>query len=438
LLELQLEIMPPTRAYTEEEIAFHVERDRAVAVAADREMLLYARRWWSEYHALRPSHAARRVKVFALSQAGRTLPVTHFVHRMQPDRALESPEDALRFVSLMSADKEGARGAEFVAGAGAGGGGGGGAANGETWMSLFAFVSQRHGDAACHALLLCSLLLGFGLDAYCAVGADRRAEGASRVFVVTRAPHPVNGRAFSAVVWDPVAGQKYSLLAACAPTAADPDAPLIRPGSDAATIPFTSIGCVFNDTTYYANVQADDALTACDVDLDDEAKWKALNPAKLLVVPRPSSCPLLHVGADARALEDALERRLMRALGDYRATHASLHTEPHAELAQAFGQALTRQELRRRGLAAADPGMFEQCVRGLVHGCTFKGLPLNVTHLHEGKILASALTSAVGKAVVECAFEGARFAIRARVFPMPEGVVSVWVMLGVTYRTVPM
>jgi len=40
----------------------------------------------------------------------------------------------------------------------------------DVWHSLHTFIAQRSGDVQEHAVLLCSLLLGFGLDAYVCVG----------------------------------------------------------------------------------------------------------------------------------------------------------------------------------------------------------------------------------------------------------------------------
>ncbi len=40
----------------------------------------------------------------------------------------------------------------------------------ETWRSAHAILSRLQGDVEDHALLLCSLLLGWGLDAWVALG----------------------------------------------------------------------------------------------------------------------------------------------------------------------------------------------------------------------------------------------------------------------------
>ena len=40
----------------------------------------------------------------------------------------------------------------------------------EIWHSFHTFIAQGYGDVEDHATLLCSLLLGFGLDAYICIG----------------------------------------------------------------------------------------------------------------------------------------------------------------------------------------------------------------------------------------------------------------------------
>jgi hypothetical protein len=74
---------------------------------------------------------------------------------------LDGPLAAARFVSLIP----------YVLQESVGGGGGGrGAGHHETWYSLHALLSVGHADCENHALLLCCLLLGFGLRAFVCVG----------------------------------------------------------------------------------------------------------------------------------------------------------------------------------------------------------------------------------------------------------------------------
>jgi centrosomal protein CEP76 len=452
LLELQLELLPDARAHSDEELQLRAAQEKSATVAADREMLLYARRWWAEYHAMSPRFAQRKVKVFAVSASGgRALPVTHFVHRIAPDRSLEGPDDAARFVSLLQLERpdEHARGAEFLigcvgAGAAAGGSVGGGALSSSSssgdaaaaWCDMFRLLATRRGDRASHSALLCSLFLGMGLDAYCAIGESAAEPGVAALAVITRRPRVGGAGAvgFATTVWDPVAGTHSEVAA----PSRGPDFPSpsssSSPSSLAAAVPcLSTIGCVFNATDFFANIQHDDATALADFDLDDDRKWLRMNPVKLHVVPRPVAAPPLWLALDARALERDMESRLQRCIATHR-ERADLATVFDAQLGACFAQVLARSEMRRRGVACGME-LFEQCVRGFVQGQTFKGLPLCMPHLDAAKVVAAALQVPVGKTIVDCPFDGAVLAVRVRVSVFPEGVVACWVMLGVRYRT---
>ena len=80
--------------------------------------------------------------------------------------------------------------------------------------------------------------------------------------------------------------------------------------------------------------------------------------------------------------------------------------------------------------------MFHSCVKGMLgEGRSFKGFPINVTHVGEKKIINSILASPVGKELTEFSGEDLKHALRVRVFAYPEGILSVWVMLALRYRT---
>jgi len=53
----------------------------------------------------------------------------------------------------------------------------------DVWHSPHALLCRKSGEAEEHALLLCSLLLGFGLDAFVCIGTDAHGP---HVWVLTR------------------------------------------------------------------------------------------------------------------------------------------------------------------------------------------------------------------------------------------------------------
>jgi hypothetical protein len=60
--------------------------------------------------------------------------------------------------------------------------------------------------------------------------------------------------------------------------------------------PYRTIGCVFSDTKFYGNIQANDSVLSCDFDFQDATCWKAMESTainKLQQHHRPLPVPLI-------------------------------------------------------------------------------------------------------------------------------------------------
>ena len=154
----------------------------------ERKFFAYARSWWAQYLELSPAHTQRPVKLFALSELGTQRPVTAFVQPMRAERLIESPAQAAHFVALLAHTRDHAASSSVA----------------DVWRTLHSTLATRGGETEEHALLLCSLLLGFGLDAYVCLGADARGP---HVWVLTR--DGSGGLTF----WESLSGQQYSVSA---------------------------------------------------------------------------------------------------------------------------------------------------------------------------------------------------------------------------------
>jgi hypothetical protein len=44
---------------------------------------------------------------------------------------------------------------------------------------------------------------------------------------------------------------------------------------------YRTVGCIFNNKTFFGNIQADDRVVNTSWDLEDEYMWKAMSPAHL-------------------------------------------------------------------------------------------------------------------------------------------------------------
>jgi centrosomal protein CEP76 len=76
----------------------------------------------------------------------------------------------------------------------------------EWWLNMHTFLVHRKGDAANHSILLCNLLLGFGLDAFVCLGAKAGTRGnqTAHAWVVT-----LSHGCQEVVFWESLTGNRY-------------------------------------------------------------------------------------------------------------------------------------------------------------------------------------------------------------------------------------
>lgn len=125
-------------------------------------------------------------------------------------------------------------------------------------------MARGAGDAEAHAVLLCNLLIGFGLDCYVAVGTNN--EGA-HAWVVERQIRPAKsrkeGRQYFTFLWESLHGT------------------MVQPNDPTVGGFFKTVGCVFNHRSFYANLQAEDRVSKVSWDLDNERHWKAMDQSRI-------------------------------------------------------------------------------------------------------------------------------------------------------------
>ena len=262
-LELKLELVPSPHAesrLTEAEVMVGLKKEREAQVEAERKFFSYARAWWSQYLDMSPHHQTRPVKLFALSELGTQRPVSAFVRPVRASRLIESPHQAAHFVSLLTHCRDRAAvGGPSVA---------------DVWRTTHSTLAARGGETEEHALLLCSLLLGFGLDAYVCIGTDGRGP---HLWVMTRAAGVGGG--VSCTFWESLSGQTYELGSGYS--------------GGGGGHPYLTLACIFSHEAFYANTQPSCALDASfSLDLSDRSAWKAIDPALLATITPMPSAPL--------------------------------------------------------------------------------------------------------------------------------------------------
>ncbi|CAF0859272.1 unnamed protein product [Didymodactylos carnosus] len=156
LLNVCLQLIPPLNEPLPDDIlAAQLDLEHSRSTERERLFLVYAKQWWKEYLEIREEHKTRLVKIFGQDENGVNHPVFTFVRSLRSGRLLDTPRQAARFVSLINYERHSVVGNTDRT---------------EMWKHTHAFLARNSGDCENHATLLCSLLLGFGLDAYVCIG----------------------------------------------------------------------------------------------------------------------------------------------------------------------------------------------------------------------------------------------------------------------------
>ncbi|XP_010878657.1 centrosomal protein of 76 kDa isoform X1 [Esox lucius] len=416
VLNLGLELYPPlTETLSPDIITTQQSIERQKTAEKERLFLVYAKQWWREFLEIRDSHRSKLVKIFAQDENGVNRPVCSYVRVLRAGRLLESPRQAARFVSLLGLER-----APVV--------GGGGGVKQEQWCSLLAFLCRSKGDCEDHATLLCSLLLGFGLDAYVCVGT--KAKGVAHTWVMTR------GTDGTVTFWESLTAHRYLHQAI------DPDAPPLvaqpRP-----SYPYRTIGCVFNHKAFLANCQPSDAVELCVFDFHNQSLWKAMSEEALGSVCSPGSTtslpplpPLCGPSLEPSAASNQLELEMRYLVAEHR-KDLGLATVWDDHMSYVLSSALAAYELERCTGTSCGNEEFQDAVRRAVpDGHTFKGFPVHFLHRNARRAFATCLRSPFCDEIVCCRGDHVRLAVRVRVFVYPESACAVWVMFACKYRSV--
>ncbi len=223
VIQLHLDLIPhlsKNEILSEDSVAKQINLESKFEQESLQKFLEYANEWWAEYKMIRHSHKTRLVKIFAETddrEASVYKPVCSLVQPMLADRVgnLDTPLHAARFVSLIPFQRLEAPGKDKI----------------EVWHSMQSFLARGCGDSEDHAVLLCNLLLGFGLEAYVAIGTN--SEGA-HAWVLTR-NSAENGKK-KVQFWEALTGQKL-----------ESEDPRVHRY-------YRTVGCVFNHKYFFANV----------------------------------------------------------------------------------------------------------------------------------------------------------------------------------------
>ncbi|XP_076826119.1 centrosomal protein of 76 kDa-like [Clavelina lepadiformis] len=401
--------------FTKKIIDAQLQLEQQRMAERDRLFLIYAKQWWKEYLQLREEHKFRQVKIFAQDECGTNRPVFCYVQPIDVGRLIPSPLAAARFVSVLAFENPSNIGTGCKA---------------DQWQTLHAFLCSLKGQQEDHSNLLCSILLGFGLDAYVCVGT--KGTSINYTWVATRY---CDGK--TVFFWDPLTGHRYAHHKIDAD-----DSPVMK--KIRTDHPFHNIGCLYNHEHFYANLQHLDTVETTDFSVENSSLWKAMNLDAIKAVSgslHPSICspppPLLPPSLDTCALASDMEAK-MRALVTVHRKSLSLSTVWDHKLGSLLGPSLASYEVERScGLPNIGNIDFQDAIRRYVpEGNTFKGFPVQYLHCNAQHAFETSLKNGVCSDIVECRGDDIKLAVRVHITTFPDDAVATWIMFACRYCSV--
>ncbi|XP_034618472.1 centrosomal protein of 76 kDa isoform X2 [Trachemys scripta elegans] len=415
VLNIKLEMYPQlNKTLSQEIVNTQLALERQKTAEKERLFLVYAKQWWREYLQIRPSHNTRLVKIFAQDENGINRPVCSYIRPLRAGRLLDTPRQAARFVNVLGYER-----APVI---------GGGGGKQEQWCTLLAFLCRNKGDCEDHANLLCSLLLGYGLEAFVCVGT--KAKGVPHTWVMTC------GTDGTITFWESLTGHRYIHN----PINPD-DPPLVEQPKP--MYPYRTVGCVFNHQKFLGNCQPSDAVEVCVFDLHDESKWKPMSGEAIKSVCSPGATtslppfpPLCASTIDAAVISNEIELQLRILVSEHR-KDLGLTTVWDDQLSYLLSPALAAYELERTTSISAGNEEFQDAIRRAVpDGHTFKGFPIHFVYRNARRAFSTCLRSPFCEEIICCRGDQVRLAVRVRVFTYPESACAVWIMFACKYRSV--
>ena len=179
-------------------------------------------------------------------------------------------------------------------------------------------------------------------------------------------------------------------------------------------------------------------LDSLSLNLSDSALWMAMD-TNLLQSVTPLPTPQLKANSlhDHSNLSASTEAQLKQLIDDHR-KGLKLNVpgvEWDEQLSHQLSPALSSYEAERIGGYPIGQQLFGDAIkRAVPAGHTFKGWPQHFITADAGFIFKAWMQSGVASDIIKTRSYKASLAVRVRVFPIAEEVVSVWAMLAVAYR----
>ncbi|XP_071531061.1 centrosomal protein of 76 kDa-like isoform X3 [Panulirus ornatus] len=402
LLDLEATMFPSLELSLQTTVVSEYIQETNNRVGERRRLFIaYARQWWQEYTEASSSHSLRPVRIFSMDECGKNRFACEFVQKLEVGRALRSPEEAARWISILPTTSANQSPIGPC----------------KPWYTLPTALMVRSLNTESKCSVLCSILLGFGLDAWVCVGT--RHSGNPHVWVMTRGP-------YSAITfWETLTGSRY----------------IHRVGQKAAH-DYGTIASIFNNYIFFANCQASDKVEYCNFFLDNSSSWKKMSDSATssMIEKVPCLMPLTPASDDGNKRSVDMEVQLQVLIIEHR-SDAGLSTQFNEHLGYILTPALWSYEREAvNGGDNMESRGAELFSAALMHtvpdGHTFKAFPFHFTHRSPRRAFNTILNSSIGREIVECRGDRVTLAIRSVTVCYPEHVFVTWLMVACSYRPV--
>jgi centrosomal protein CEP76 len=430
VININLSLLPlveKKKLLPEKIVQDHLNTEKRYLSQSHQEFVKFSSDWWEHYKNIRVSHASRIIKLFVNTEDRESFsykPGSSLLFPITTGRSLSTPHDAARFVSLIPFKQNTDLNNSKV----------------ECFNSIHTFLTLKKGDVEDHCTLLCNILLGFGLDAYVAIGISINGP---HCWVITRGVTEVNTnsniinnsisnninkntlnnitKVYNITFWESLTGQRIEV-------------------SDPKVFRFyKKIHCVFSDKAFYANVQPDDTVFNTSYVFENETLWKNIPQEKIESLQKydfsPELC-LTNVITDIHKLEINLENDLKTRVLHYRKS-LEMSSQFDNRLSYLLSPALCNYELERVSNSTYGNEEFKQSIKNYVpEGYTFKAFPCHSTIMDANTFFSSCITSEIGKDILYSRGDNTNFAVRCKIYQYPQSILSCWVMFAVKYRPI--
>ena len=233
--------------FTRQEIEDSIFNYQNKIANENRNLYQIARHWWTKAIETYPHIQNHIFKIIAEDELGYHRSVCSLLYPIEPHRCILNPKFSARYVSLIPFRRDiGLTGGRV-----------------ETWRSCHATMCRLQGDVEDHAILLCSMLMGWGLDAWIGLGTivspsqsdshnqttSTRKEYIHRPYcwVITfdrNSSEDVKDKEPKVIFWEAVSGKQYDIPHYQA-TSSSPSQPHV----------FGELHALFRNDCYLINVQ---------------------------------------------------------------------------------------------------------------------------------------------------------------------------------------